>query len=176
MTAMAEPTQSTSSGNLFADRKPERGFPAAAVSIAAVAVVILAAVLILLGQHHGPSGESASYAPNVQLGDLKMSESESLSGGKSTYIDGQMANRGPLVVTGVTVRVAFPADGGASPQTMTVPVQLIRAREPYVDVQPVSAAPLKPGASADFRLIFEGVSGAWNQQPPAIQVVSVSTR
>ena len=173
---MPEPMQTTPPDSLFAERKPERTFPATAVSIAAVAVVLLAAVLILLGQRHGSSDESASYAPNVQLGDLQMSESESLSGGKSTYIDGHIANRGPLTVTGVTVRVSFPTDSGATPQTMTVPVQLIRAREPYVDVQAIRAAPLKPGSTADFRLIFEGVSDAWNQQPPTTQVLSVSTR
>jgi hypothetical protein len=35
---------------------------------------------------------------------------------------------------------------------------LIRARDPYVDVEPVSASPLKPGGEQDFRLIFDGVS------------------
>ena len=161
---------------LFAERKAERAFPTVAVGIAAGALLILAAVLVLLGRRDGKAAESAGYAPNMRVGDLKMSESESLSGGKSTYIDGRLNNAGPLTVTGVRVRVAFPTDSGSAPQSMTVPVQLIRSREPYVDVVPVSAAPVAPGAGADFRLIFEGVSDAWNQQPPAITVVGVSTR
>ncbi len=173
---MPETTPTTPPPPLFADRKPERTFPAAAVGIAAVALVILVSMLVLLGRRHGGGNQSADYAPYVQLGEIKMSESESLSGGKSTYIDGRLSNRGPLTVTGVTVRVAFPTESGAAPQTMTVPVQLIRSREPYVDVVQVSAAPVPPGGSADFRLIFEGVTEAWNQQPPAIQVTGVSTR
>lgn len=173
---MPEPTQTTPPDTMFAERSAERSFPSMAVGIAVAALVLLAAVLILLGRRPGGMNLDASYAPNVQLGNLQMSESESLSGGKSTYIDGHLSNRGPLTVTGVTVRVAFPTDSGAAPQTMNVPVQLIRAREPYVDVQPVSAAPIAPGGGADFRLIFEGVSEAWNQQQPAIQVTGVSTK
>ena len=34
-------------------------------------------------------------------------------------------------------------------------------REPYIDTEPVSAAPLKPGAEQDFRLIFDSVSPEW---------------
>jgi len=175
---MPEPTPSPSPSNLFAEPRTERAFPGTAVGIAVAALVILAVVLLLLDRRHGSAGaggEDARYAPNLQLGSLKMSESESLSGGKSTYIDGHITNRGPLTVTGATVRVAFPA-GGGPPQVMTVPVQLIRMREPYVDVGPISAAPLRPGAGADFRLIFEGVSDAWNQQTPDIQVTGVATR
>jgi len=40
----------------------------------------------------------------------------------------------------------------------------------------VSAAPLAPGTEADFRLIFEGVSDSWNNQPPNIRLIRVSTR
>ncbi len=161
---------------MFTEQKPEKAFPVAAVGIAAVAVVILAVVLVLMGRHDGSKTLSASYAPNIELGGIQMSESESLSGGKSTYLDGKLANHGTQTVTGVTVQVTFPTDSGSSPQSMTVPVQLIRSREPYIDVVPVSAAPIAPAGSADFRLIFEGVNDAWNQQTPNIQVTGVSTR
>ena len=173
---MPDPLEPSPSPPLFTEPKTERGFPATAVGIAAVALVILTAVLVLLGRKHDAPAQNASYAANLQLGGIQMSESESLSGGKSTYIDGRLTNSGPLTVTGVTARVTFPTDSGSAAQVMTVPVQLIRSREPYVDVVPVSAAPVKPGGSADFRLIFEGVSEAWNQQPPAIAVTGVLTR
>ena len=173
---MPEPVRNPTPDALFAERKPESTFPRTAVGIAVAALVILGLVLVLLGRRPGSGGENAAYAQNLRLGSLQMSESESLSGGKSTYVDGRLTNAGPLTVTGATVRVTFPDDSGTPPQVMTVPVQLIREREPYVDVQMLSAAPLAPGAAADFRLIFEGVSEAWNHQPPAIEVTGVSTK
>lgn len=112
----------------------------------------------------------------MAISNIQMSESESLSGGKSTYLDGHIVNNGGQTVTGVTVQVLFPIDG-QPPQLMTVPMQLIRAREPYVDTEPVSVAPLKPGAQADFRLIFEGVSDSWDQQrTPTMHIIQVETR
>ena len=53
---------------------------------------------------------------------------------------------------------------------------VIRTREPYVDTQPVSAAPLVPGAEREFRLIFENINSNWNQAEPEIHVVGVRTR
>ena len=40
-------------------------------------------------------------------------------------------------------------------QNETQQLMLIRTRDPYIDVEPVSAAPLKPGDGQDFRLIFD---------------------
>ena len=57
-----------------------------------------------------------------------------------------------------------------------MPFTLIRTREPYVDIEPVNAAPLAPGASQDFRLIFEDISPMWNQQLPQIKVLNVGTK
>jgi hypothetical protein len=53
---------------------------------------------------------------------------------------------------------------------------LIRTREPYVDTQPVSAAPLKPGDGQDFRLIFESIPANWNMQLPEIRVIGVEAK
>jgi adenosylcobinamide amidohydrolase len=39
-----------------------------------------------------------------------------------------------------------------------------------------ASAPLKPGAEADFRLIFEDVPENWNQQVPEIRLTQVSTQ
>jgi hypothetical protein len=179
------PSQDPSNGNqatgMFAEPPRERSFPTTAIAIASVAILILVAVLVLLGRRHSPSvdpnvpQQAAAYAPNLALSNIQMSESASLSGGKSTYIDGHIANHGTSTVTGITAQVAFPADGGP-PQFMMVPLDLIRTREPYVDTEPVSAAPIAPNGEADFRLIFEGVSQNWNQQQPEIKIVRVSTK
>ena len=105
-----------------------------------------------------------------------MSESESISGGKVTYVDGHLANHGQATVTALTAQVSFPNDAGTAPQMITVPVNLIRMREPYIDTEPVSAAPIAPNGEADFRLIFEGVDPGWNNHPPDIRLIRVTTR
>ena len=105
-----------------------------------------------------------------------MSQSTSLSGGTSTFIDGHIKNVGSETVTGITMQVLFRNDVDLAPQVETLPLTLIRTHEPYVDTEPVSIAPLKPGDEAEFRLIFESVTGSWNQQMPDLTAVSVSRR
>jgi hypothetical protein len=107
---------------------------------------------------------------------LAMSESTSLSGGKSTFIDGKIRNAGTATVTGITVQVLFRNEEQMPPQVETLPLALIRTREPYVDTQPVSAAPLKPGEEREFRLIFESIPQNWNMQMPDIHVVRVDLK
>ncbi len=158
--------------------------PTVAVAIAVVAVLVLVAVLVFAGKRHGAGGGSspdtlrpaAAYAANLKLSGLALSESTSFSGGKSTFIDGHVTNAGSSTVTGITAQVLFAPDGGGAPQLETVPMSLVRTRQPYLDTQPVSASPLTPGAGADFRLIFEGIRPEWNQQMPEIHFVEVQTR
>ena len=118
----------------------------------------------------------AAYAANLPLSQLAMSESTSLSGGKSTFVDGHIRNTGSQTVTSVTVQVIFHNDEAMPPQLETVPLALIRTREPYVDTQMVSAAPLKPGDEREFRLIFESIPTNWNYQMPEVHVVRVDTK
>ncbi len=181
--ARSAPSEPGRSG-LFTEPAAEaRRFPVTVIAIAASAVLLVVAGLLFLGRRHGAFAGSpdalrppATYAPNLKLSGLAMSESTSFSGGKSTFIDGHVTNAGPATVTGVTLQVLFASDAGGPPQLETVPLSLVRTRKPYLDVEPVSAAPLAPGAEADFRLIFEGIRPAWDQQMPAMHVVEVTTR
>ena len=66
--------------------------------------------------------------------------------------------------------------GGFAPQIETLPLTLIRTRQPYIDTQPVSASPLKPGDERDFRLIFESIPENWNMEMPEVRVVEVDTK
>jgi hypothetical protein len=178
-----EPALKPASNGMFASpTDTPRSFPGTAVGIAALAVAILVAVIVMLGRRGTPPvlpttlQPAAAYADNLVVSDLQMSESTSLSGGKSTYVDGHIANHGAATVTGITVQVLFANDAGTPPQIETVPLNLIRTREPYIDTEPVSAAPLAPGGEADFRLIFENVSASWNLQPPAIRAIQITSR
>src|SRR5581483_11723940 len=160
---------------LFREPVREKSFPTAAVSIAAVVVVIIVVAWLAVGRHRSGATGGAAYAANLELTSLQPSQSESLSGGRSTYVDGHIVNHGNQTVTGVTVEASFAADGGQA-QVLSAPVSIIRTRQPYVDTEPLSSAPLAPWAGSDFRLIFEGVSDSWNQQTPTLKVVQVSTR
>jgi hypothetical protein len=107
---------------------------------------------------------------------MAMSESGNLAGGKVTYLDGQIANTGARTVTGVTVQVLFRSFAHEVAQNETQPIKLIRMRDPYIDVEPLSAAPLKPGDQHDFRLIFDAVSPDWDGAYPEIRILHVDTK
>jgi hypothetical protein len=175
------PPVSTKNGEMFASKPPEgSGIPVMAWGVAGLAVVIVIIVLVLAGRHKAVAPATvqplAAYAVSLPLSQLAMSESTSLSGGKSTFIDGHVENNGSETVSGITVQVLFRNDEAMPPQIETLPLSLIRTREPYIDTQPVSAAPLKPGDGREFRLIFESLPANWNTQMPEIRVIQVVTK
>lgn len=114
-----------------------------------------------------------AYATSLRITGLAMSESANLAGGKVTYLDGHIANTGNRTVTGITVQVLFRTFAHEVTQNETQPLKFIRMRSPYVDLEAVSAAPLKPGDGQDFRLIFDGVTPNWDGAYPEIRVVKV---
>jgi hypothetical protein len=166
---------------IFASKPPEGGgIPIMAWGVAGLAVLVVIIVLVLAGRHKPTTPTTiqplAPYAANLPLSQLAMSESTSLSGGKSTFIDGHINNTGNQTVTGITVQVLFRNNEAMPPQMETMPLSLIRTREPYVDTQPVSSAPLKPDDERDFRLIFESLPPNWNTEMPEIRIIQVDTK
>lgn len=153
------------------------------MAIAAAVVIMVAVVTVLVLEHGKPkatvtpiSSAPDSYASSLPITGLAMSESSNLAGGKVTYLDGHIANTGTRTVTGITVQVLFRTVAHEVAQNETQPLKLIRMREPYVDLEPVSAAPLAPGGEADFRLIFDAVNPDWDGAYPEIRVLRVETR
>jgi hypothetical protein len=151
--------------------------------VAAVVIVAALAVLVVVGGRSTPVATGGSgmadpdpYAPKLTISGLQMSEATSFSGAKVTYIDGQIANTGDKTLTAVTVQVGFHGDTSQFAQRIAEPLSLIRTRQPYVDTQPVSAAPIEPGQTRDFRLIFDAVPPDWNLQMPEIRVISVRSK
>jgi hypothetical protein len=151
--------------------------------VAAVVIVVGLGVLVAVGGHSTPAAPAGAgmadadpYAPKLGISGLQMSEATSFSGAKVTYIDGQIANTGDKTLTAITVQVGFHSDTGQFAQRVAEPLSLIRTREPYIDTQPVSAAPIEPGQTRDFRLIFDTVPPDWNLQMPEIRVISVRAK
>ncbi len=162
---------------MFGSKPPERsGFSLETWGIAALIVFFVVSTLIFVTRKApAPPPNTLQpadpYAQSLPLSQLAMSTSESLSAVKQTYLDGHVADTGNRTVTGITVQVVFANDEGLPPQIDTLPLTLIRMRQPYIDTEPVSAEPLKPGEDREFRLIFEKVPENWNTQMPEVRVI-----
>jgi hypothetical protein len=145
-------------------------------------VLMIAAGLVLSGHRKAavvitPTNAALDpYAAQLSIDKVAMSESSNLAGGKVTYIDGHIANHGSRTVTAVGVQVLFRSYTHQIAQNDTVPLQIIRMREPYIDTAPVAALPLKAGAEQDFRLIFDKISPDWAGELPELRIVRVETR
>ncbi|MEO6830185.1 MAG: DUF2393 family protein [Acidobacteriaceae bacterium] len=147
--------------------------------VAAVVICILVVLTLIFGGRRATNTSTARvdpYAAQLAISNVHLSQATNFAGDQLTYVDGTVGNHGDRTVTAITVRVVFANNDGEQPQVKRIPLSLIRTREPYVDTQPVSAAPLKPGASQDFRLIFDDISPLWNQQIPTIEAASVVHR
>jgi hypothetical protein len=153
------------------------------LAVAAASVLALGGGLVFYFEHG--KGELPAtpitaatdpYAANLAIGGLVMSESSNLAGGKVTYLDGQIANKGNETLTGVTVQVLFFNVAHEVVQNETQPLKIIRTRDPYIDVEPLSASPLKPSQTQDFRLIFDTVAQDWDGAFPDIRVLHVDTK
>ncbi len=169
---------------IFPSQRPEAREPRSLVPWIVAGLVIVAAVvgLIISARHPAPANPggaylapAAPYAAKLSITNLQMSQAGSMVGGQNTYLDGQITNQGDKTVTGITVQVGF---WGFTKQLVgkpTMPLALIRTREPYVDTEPVSADPILPGQSRQFRLIFDSVPQDWNQNYPEIRMIQVTT-
>ena len=140
--------------------KSAAGFRVAAWGVAALIVIVVVGAIVYAGRKKpAPAPDTLqpadAYAASLPLSQFAMSESENLSGGKLTYLDGHVQQYGQSHRDRVTVQVVFQNDLALTPQIDTVPLTLIRMKEPYIDTEPVAAAPLKPGDDREFRLTFE---------------------
>lgn len=117
-----------------------------------------------------------AYAANLSLTDIKMLEAENFVGGKSIYVEGRITNHGDKTVVGATIEGTFKNSLDQVVQRENHNLMIIRTREPADDIVALSAAPLKPGESREFRMTFERISADWNGQYPAVAVKLVTTR
>lgn len=161
--------------------EPERTMSPRIWMLAALAVLLVLVVAALLTVHHtaGSTGEvrtAAPYAAQLQLSGLAVSEATNGTGGKSVYVDGTIRNAGSHALTAASVLATFQREDGTAPYRETMPLMLVRTREPYVDLQTVSAAPLQPGTEREFRLILDAVPTAWDEKVPEIRIVRADVR
>jgi hypothetical protein len=174
---IAHPTGS--GGFLSGEPKQQEKRSFAPFIIAGVVVLLIVAGLLILsgrrskGTLVADNGTPDAYARQLAVSDIALSQSSNIAGSQITYVDGVITNHGDRVVDGISVTAAFHLNGGSTPQVVPTLLNLIRAREPYIDIQSVSADPLKPGESKPFRLIFDHVDPDWDQKNPDLAIIHV---
>jgi Protein of unknown function (DUF2393) len=151
--------------------------------VALVVAVIAVGVLLVVSRHHEPVNPGGAglapadpYAASLTITNVQMSQAGNMAGSQTTYVDGQVTNKGQETVSGITVQVAFHGLENPIAKKETMALPLIRTRQPYVDTQPVSAAPIRPGETREFRLIFDSIPQDWNQNYPEIRIITVTGR
>ncbi len=132
------------------------------IAIAAGAVLLVAAVVTLTMQHGRKpaavtpvSAAPDPYAASLPISILVMSESTNLAGGKVTYIDGTITNTGSRTVPASPFRSSSAISPRKSRRTRPTPCSGFAPAIPMWMWSPSPAAPLAPGASHHFRLIFD---------------------
>jgi hypothetical protein len=148
---------------------------------AIVAGVAVVAIVLGLLVWIGSGNRSASQAPNpyadkLQVSNVKMAAAQNFVGGTVTYVEGKITNTGDKTVTGGVAEVIFRNSLGEVVQKEQIPIRVLVWQGPHRDILDLRSAPLKPGATADFRLTIEGtISADWNQGYPEVRIASVST-
>ena len=157
------------------EQKDESSLRPVLIAIVLIAVLIGILALLSVGKHKGPA-QPDPYAANVQFSNLKMSTAENFVGASVTYIDGTVTNTGNQTVTHAVVHVIFRNSLNEIAQAEDVALHVLATSGPYPDAVDLSASPLAPGQSKQFRLTFEHVTADWNQAYPELKVTGVTLK
>ena len=149
------------------------------LALGAMVVVVVVAVMLIIGR---PAKQPAAvaidpYAEFLRLSDPKLSAATNFVGASVSYLDGKIANLGSKTVAGATVEAIFRNSMGQVVQRETLPLMLYHTGlAGFPDVAPLSAAPLTPNQTRDFRLTFEHISADWDQGYPELRFVRITTQ
>jgi hypothetical protein len=158
--------------------QPESEVPWIPIAFGGIFLTVLVGLAILLvsaKSRKNPEGPGP-YASQIILTDAKISQAQNFVGGVVTYLDGTVNNTGDKTVTAAEVEAVFKNSLGQIVQQETQPLKLLRRTGPYPEALDLSITPLAPHQQAEFRLIFEHISADWDQQVPALRMVSVRTK
>ena len=145
---------------------------------AGIIVVAVAAIWIFGRPAKQPAATAIDpYAEYLLISELKLSAATNFVGVSVSYLDGKITNAGSKTVTGVTVETVFRNSLGQIVQRETLPLMLYHTGlAGFPDVAPLSAAPLTPNQTRDFRLTFEHISADWDQGYPQLRFVRIQTQ
>lgn len=156
----------------------ERDTSSRTIVIAIVVIALIAglAAFLLRPSPRPQAARPPAYAASLIFSDLKMSQAQNFAGGTVTYVDGTLNNLGDKTLTSAVARVTFRDAYGEVAQIENVPVRVLKTGPPYDYAVDLAAAPLAPGHSLRFRLIFEHISEQWNQGFPELQIAELTVK
>ena len=157
---------------------PESEVPWIPIAFGAIflAVVVGLAILFFAAKSRTGSPGPGPYASQIALSDTKISQAQNFVGGVVTYLDGTVINNGDQTVTAAEVEAIFKNSLGQVVQQERQPLKILRRTGPYPEALDLTFTPLAPHQQAEFRLIFEHISADWDQQVPALRLVSVRAK
>ena len=139
--------------------------------------LVVGAILFLTRGDRAPAPTAPDvYSASLQISDIKMSRAENIAGGAVTYIDGTLTNTGGKTVTDALVETTFRSSLNEVAQKEQSDLRVVKSNGVYEDAVDLGSAPLGPGQSAQFRLIFEHISTRWDQNFPEIRVLRVAAK
>jgi Protein of unknown function (DUF2393) len=167
-------------GSIYQPAPEEKAGERYRPQMVAGAAILLICVVIFFIVRNTPqkAGEPQidRYAEFLQTTDLHLSQAQNFVGGQVTYLEGKISNLGPKTVTGVSVQCVFRNSLGEVVDKPVEPVRVQQAQLGNPDVVSLSAAPLTPNASREFRIAFEHVSADWNQGLPELRIIHVDAK
>ncbi len=171
---------SARNGEPVVHKKDRMAWPLLALIAAAVLLIVIFALF-------PSSPKVAAPAPNatvpdqpgggdqLQLSNLKMTESQPTGNMVSVKIAGTIQNVGGPKVNGATVEATFLDSSGHSVVDLTEPIQRITLQGHSDKAVALKDQPLKPNDTGAFEVTFTGVPQTWNNQMPQVRIVDVST-
>src|SRR5690242_15625616 len=149
------------------------------VVIGGVIIALIVIAILVFGRPAKQPGPAAiaPYAENLRVSGLKLSAAENFVGGSVSYLDGKITNVGSKTVTAATVDCVFRNSMGQIVQRESEPLMLYHTgMAGFPDLAPLSAVPLMPNQTRDFRLTFEHISEDWDHGYPELRFTQVTTR
>ena len=164
---MAEEPVTTAPPGPSKNQEEKRALPVGVITALAFGAVVLVGLYVLVVRQSGsqtptgPSQDAVTYAEQLSVAELRMSAEENFLGQQVIYLDGKLTNRGDKAVRQLTVRLYF--RDTLNQVVLRDDQEVIKAR----------SAPLSPGETREFRLLFDRIPDSWNQQVPQFQLLSL---
>jgi hypothetical protein len=149
---------------------PERGRFNFALTVAAAALLVIAAALFVLPGRQSPPGaaleaphfafgpDEQAYAAKIQIENIDLSRAENFLHQEVTTLSGELVNTGRRDLRGVEITIEFFDEMN----------QIVLRERPSV-VAP-GAPPVAAGERRSFDVSFEHIPSSWNTQRPQVRV------
>lgn len=166
-------------GGVFSPQAKEEGRRWLPRAMGAAIIIVFLAAILIVGRpaKQAPAPAVDPYSDSLRISGLKLSAATNFVGASVSYLDGTITNVGDKTVTGATAEAIFRNSMGQVVQRETLPLMLHHTGLAGIpDIAPLSAAPLTPNQTRDFRLTFEHISADWDQGYPELRFVRITTQ